>query len=52
MAAKRAKKGGNAKPPENENISQVVKVLEKVQSSRKWQNSKLKRKTTEESGRY
>ena len=51
MAAKRAKKGNSVKPPENENISKVVKALEKVQTNGRWQNSKLKRKTTEESGR-
>ena len=50
MAAKRAKKGNAVKPLENENISKVIKALEKVQNKGKWQNSKLKRKAAEEAG--
>ena len=50
MAAKRAKKGNAVKPLENENISKVIKALEKVQNKGKWQNSKLKQKAAEEAG--
>ena len=51
MAAKRAKKGNAAKPPENEKVSKVVKALETEQSKGKWQNSKIIRKAEKETAR-